>query len=220
MGSEAKKGETVEITLGVSGYLMNSAVLLWDRQSQSLWSQVSGKAIAGPRSGESLDPVAVSDTTWATWKKRHPGTKVLRPPGPAERYAEAGYAGYHGSDKIIPRFAPEHRSDRLRNKAVVTGLVLGEAAVCFDHASLKKAVEARDEKAAATPLVFERKVGKAAVKVVYDPVGDSVSVTDNGGKPLPVMRLYWFAWYAFHPATEVDEGPGKASVERPERPGR
>jgi hypothetical protein len=209
VGPEAKKGETVEITLGVSGYLMNSAVLLWDRQSQTLWSQVSGKGIAGPRSGESLEALPVADTTWAAWKKRHPATKVLRPPGPAERYAQAGYAGYHQTDKIIPRFAPELRSDRLRNKAVVTGVALGEAAVCFDHGSLKKAAEARGEKAAATPLVFERKVGEATVKVTYDLEGDAVTVTDADGKSLPIMRLYWFAWYAFHPDTEVDEGPAK-----------
>ena len=56
-------------TLGVSGLLYNSDLLLYDRKSKSLWSQVMGQAVSGPRKGERLVSVPIEHKTWADWKK-------------------------------------------------------------------------------------------------------------------------------------------------------
>ena len=55
-------------TLGVSGLLYNSDLLLYDRQSESLWSQVMGQAVSGPRKGEKLIPVPIEHTPGKTGK--------------------------------------------------------------------------------------------------------------------------------------------------------
>lgn len=192
----------------MSGYLINSDVLLWDRATQTLWSQIDAKGIAGPLAGRSLDPVPLVDTTWGEWRKRHPSSKLLRPPGPASRYRVKGYASYHASDRII--FPPENRSDRLANKAVVSGVRLGDG-ICWPHAALAQRAAARPEKERAEPLELREKAGDTQLLVRYRPEGDTVEVftVPEKGEPeaIPVMRLYWFAWYAFHPRTDLRGTP-------------
>ena len=40
--------------IGVSGLLYKSAMVMYDKNTESLWSQVLGKAIVGPSTGKSL----------------------------------------------------------------------------------------------------------------------------------------------------------------------
>ena len=63
-------------TFGVSGLLYNSDVLLYDRQTDSLWSQLLGKAITGPLKGTELKLIPLRHTTWRAWKSEHPDTLV------------------------------------------------------------------------------------------------------------------------------------------------
>jgi hypothetical protein len=64
-------------TFGVSGLLYNSDVLLYDRQTESLWSQLMSQAITGPYIGMCLNPLPVLHTTWQDWRDCHPDTLVL-----------------------------------------------------------------------------------------------------------------------------------------------
>lgn len=64
-------------TFGVSGLLYNSDVLLFDRQTRSLWSQLMTLAISGTHKGKRLVSLPVLHTTWQDWKTRHPDTLVL-----------------------------------------------------------------------------------------------------------------------------------------------
>ena len=66
-----------ELTFGVSGLLYNSDVLLYDRQTNSLWSQLLAQAISGPLKGSRLAMLPLTQTTWADWRRLHPGTVVL-----------------------------------------------------------------------------------------------------------------------------------------------
>ena len=50
-------------TLGVSGLLYNRDVLLYDRKSKFLWSQIMGQAVSGPRKSERLVSVPIEHTT-------------------------------------------------------------------------------------------------------------------------------------------------------------
>ena len=66
---------------GVSGLLYNNDMLLYDRKteslSESLWSQIPGQAISGERKGESLEMLALQNTSWQHWLQQHPNTWVL-----------------------------------------------------------------------------------------------------------------------------------------------
>ena len=55
-------------TFGVSGLLYNSDVLLYDRQTQSLWSQIMMQAVTGPMAGKELQMLPTMNTSWGEWK--------------------------------------------------------------------------------------------------------------------------------------------------------
>jgi hypothetical protein len=89
-----------------SGLLLNSNKVMVDTQTKTLWQQLTGEAIAGPLSGETLERLPLTVTTWQEWSTEHPDTDVLAlPDGGRERGIEGGptyesgaaYAGYAGT---------------------------------------------------------------------------------------------------------------------------
>ena len=79
-------GKTANLNFGVSGLLYNSDLLMYDRNTQSLWSQISAAAISGPMVGTTLPTLPVWHTTWASWQERHPQSQIMQGD---ERFAKA-----------------------------------------------------------------------------------------------------------------------------------
>jgi hypothetical protein len=82
-------------TFGVSGLLYQSDLLMYDHQTESLWLQIAMECVAGPLTGEKLDPLFLEHTTWGEWKKTHPQTLVLSTQtGYTRAYDRDPYVGY------------------------------------------------------------------------------------------------------------------------------
>ncbi|MFB6301094.1 MAG: DUF3179 domain-containing protein [Halobacteriales archaeon] len=80
-GMAAKRMVNGEATIfGVSGFLWNSNLVMYDKLTKSYWSQAAATAIRGPKTGERLSLVPATLTTMNEWRKKHPETKVLLPP--------------------------------------------------------------------------------------------------------------------------------------------
>jgi hypothetical protein len=61
-----------------SGGLMNASLVMQDKQTDTYWSIMSGKAEAGALAGTRLEELPVGKkTTWAEWVAEHPDTLVL-----------------------------------------------------------------------------------------------------------------------------------------------
>ena len=58
----------------------------WDHDTGSVWSQPTGQAVMGPRTGDRLELMASRLTSWATWQEDHPGTVALDAPGGDSRF--------------------------------------------------------------------------------------------------------------------------------------
>lgn len=93
---------------GSSGLLMRSNKLMVDRQTRSLWDQLTGRPVVGPLVSEPplrLRVLPSVVTAWRDWRRRHPDTKVLSSvTGHVRRY-EPGvpYGDYFGSkDTMFP----------------------------------------------------------------------------------------------------------------------
>ena len=69
-----------ETVFGVSGLLWRSNLVLYDRATDSRWSQLAATAIRGPATGDRLTLRPSTLTTWADWRERYPDTEVSRPP--------------------------------------------------------------------------------------------------------------------------------------------
>jgi hypothetical protein len=108
-------------TFGTSGLLYRSNKLMFDAESNSLWSSLTGEPVVGPLvdSGLSLTALPVVTTTWGEWRRRHPGTTVLSiDTGFGRDYSEgAAYRSYFGTDELM--FDVSLRDARLPNKAEV-----------------------------------------------------------------------------------------------------
>jgi len=65
------------LTFGVSGYLYQANLVLFDRETGSLWSQLLGGAVTGRMRGHELRTVPIAQTTWRDWLRAHPETLVL-----------------------------------------------------------------------------------------------------------------------------------------------
>jgi hypothetical protein len=83
-------------TFGVSGRLYKSNVLIYDHQTESLWSQLMETAIAGPMVGTKLKKKPAERTSWKHWLEKHPQTMVLSTDTGFDRnYDVDPYEGYY-----------------------------------------------------------------------------------------------------------------------------
>ena len=189
------KAQGRALRFGVSGLLYNSDVLLYDRETQSLWSQIKAQAVAGPLKGGRLTAVPVVHTTWADWRARHRESLVLsRKTGFARDYDRDPYAGYEKSAELI--FPVRFRAEGFHPKERVLGIVLDGRAKAYPF------VEMARGRGEITDTVAGR-----AVRIRYSREHQSAEAVDAKGQALVATTLFWFAWAAFHPDTEIYRAP-------------
>jgi hypothetical protein len=83
------------LSFGTSGRLYNSNLVMYDRQTQSLWAQFTGQAIAGVLTRHQLHPYPMQTVSWAAWRAGHPRGWVLsRDTGYTRPYGANPYPGY------------------------------------------------------------------------------------------------------------------------------
>ena len=179
-------------TFGVSGLLYNSDVLLYDRQTESLWSQLMSKSISGQMVGEVLSMLHTENTTWKKWNEKHPNTLVLSFDTGFDRdYDKNPYPNYESSTSVY--FPVSDRNALFHPKEYVLGIEINGKYKAYPFSELEKSKGG---------IVHETFQGQT-IKIVYDAKHKSAEIFDDGGKPLPSIANFWFAWYAFHPDTEV-----------------
>lgn len=179
-------GEVVEF--GVSGVLHDSDLVMYDRKTNSLWQQITGQAIMGPRMGERLGTLPLTMTDWQTWRQAHPDTLVLsmdtgvdRDYGDSRRYDE-----YDQSERLA--FPIADRDLTIHPKSVVFGFEINGHKLAVFEDRLDDATR------------IETQLGDLSLVIERDQDG-SVRATDEDGNIHPSIRVFWFAWYNFHPDT-------------------
>ena len=85
------------LLFGNTSALYESDLVMYDHQTGSYSFQVIGEAIVGPATGRRLALLPSMTTTWASWTRLHPDTKVLQRPGPGARYRRDPFLGYEDS---------------------------------------------------------------------------------------------------------------------------
>jgi hypothetical protein len=110
------------LDFGTSGQLYNSALVMYDRQTESLWSHFTAEAVIGHLAGEELDVFPVSIVSWADWRAAHPDGLVLsRDTGHERDYGRNPYPGYDRLDTPAVLFRGEV-DGRLAAKERVIGI--------------------------------------------------------------------------------------------------
>lgn len=221
MGFE--RGET---TFGVSGRLVHSNLIMYDRELELWWPQVLASSIPSPWSDSteaaSLREVRLIWTTWERWQKQYPETKVLTggenafsaPGDPYGSYnPKEGY--YEEERQIGPRLETD---DQFHPKRVVLGTRTADGAAAFLKESLREQGTMTGE-LDGNPIVAVYDPALDTGYLYHNPEETDVSVdgcqAQVGGasydpNALSLKRLYafdamWFAWSGFYPDTNTYE---------------
>jgi hypothetical protein len=183
------RGDTA--TFGVSGLLYQSDLLMYDHQTESLWSQIAMECVAGPLTGEKLEPRFLEHTSWGEWKKTHPQTLVLSTQtGYARAYDRDPYLGYAQRGDLM--FPLSHIDPRYRTKEWVLGVEVQGVSKAYPFSELTKG-----------PETFHDTVNGQLLLIQFNSAAHSAKALASDGTPIPSLMAYWFAWSAFHPNTLV-----------------
>jgi hypothetical protein len=112
------------LSFGTSGMLYNSALVMYDRQTRSLWSHFTGQAVAGVLTGTELKGIPIQTLAWGDWLEANPDGLVLsRETGVDRDYGRNPYPGYDDIDEAPFLFDGEV-DGRLAAKERVVGFGL------------------------------------------------------------------------------------------------
>ena len=124
--------ESVNKSFGVSGLLYNSNLILYDRETGSLWSQMLEQAITGPEVKRIPDRLQVVETSWENWLAMFPETLVLMIEESEFSFPYEFYPyGFYRQDESVLYEVNDLSDDRLHRKERVVGINVGNASKVY-----------------------------------------------------------------------------------------
>ena len=213
-----------------------NALVMYDHQTRTLWSQFLSKGVRGELVGVELDVIPLTQTNWGSWKELYPDTKLLSTGG---YYNTDNYDSYYTSRK--PGVIGEaNRDERLNTKDLVVGVSFDGKTKAYPLSELSRRSVVNDDFAGRSALVYHD--APSGTALVYDRVVDgrelsfglegepagvqTVLVDEQTGsrwmafsglaiegelkgrviERLPSHLSFWFAWTDWNPETELFGG--------------
>ncbi len=181
-----------EVEFGTSGKLYNSNLVMYDRKTDTYWSQIDGKAIVGELTGEELKEISIDTVVWRDWKSAHSDSEVLsQDTGFNRDYGTDPYGSYYEDSFLF--FSVENEDDRVHPKTVIFGIEVDGKFKAYKEEDL---IESG---------IIEDEIAEVRIKIERDNAGIVKIKNLDSGKEIVKERDFWFAWYAFHPDTELYE---------------
>jgi len=147
-----------ELTFGTTGNLRNSDLVMWDRQTESWWQQLTAEAVVGELTGTKLEVLPAQTLSFEDFRAAYPQGDVLsRDTGFQRDYGTNPYVGYDETAEEEPFLFEGETDNRLPPKARVTALFSDDETLVIPFERLE-----------AEPVVNEDVGGGPAV-VFYDP---------------------------------------------------
>ena len=217
-----------DVEFGTSGKLYNSNLVMYDRYTNSYWSQALGEGITGELTGYKLEKIPFDLIRWSDWKSLYPNSKVLSTDTGFERsYGADPYGDYYTDPRII--FPVSNEDNRMGPKEMIIGY---ESSNEYKAYKIKDIVSSKliddtagkrdimlislypfdtrgfDRKVSSQTLDFSYSDGKIFDKQTNSEWGFDGIATSGPLKGTHLQRLtlnpgFWFEWAAFHPQTEI-----------------
>ncbi len=171
------------LKFGVSGKLYESNLLMYDTETESLWSQIIGKAVVGEKTGTKLTIYDSQVSTFQEFKRRYPEGQVLsKDTGFTRDYSFYPYGDYDTNEQII--FPISINDTRLPAKEIMYIVDVGEISVAFKFNDLKPGVKAT--------------VDVGGKKIIAENKDGEIEVTGSTGEVFPGFHAMWFSWAIHH----------------------
>jgi len=150
-----------ELTFGTTGNLRNSDLVMWDRQTESWWQQLTGEAVVGELTDKRLRALASQTLSFKDFRESLPSGDVLsRDTGFERTYGDNPYEGYDTPDQQPFLFEGE-TDERLAAKERVAAVFIGDDAAVVPFSRLRKNPVASFD-LAGTPVAVMFKAGVAS----------------------------------------------------------
>lgn len=212
-------------TFGVSGLLYNSNLILYDRETDSNWSQMLYLCVSRSQIGQEAAPFHVIETSWQTWKQMFPQSQVMsNDTGFNRNYHVYPYGDYKTSDALL--FSVANTDSRLHKKERVLGVIVDDKAKVYQIKTFNDPVDVVNDSFRGVDVViagsaarnfavaFERKLSDGTLLsfegvddglpvVMKDQEGTSWDVFGNGisgprqGTGLKPIRSIVGYWFAW-----------------------
>lgn len=191
-----------ELVFGNQGDLYGNAMTWFDHGTGSVWSQPRGEAILGPRTGERLELLPSTLTTWQAWTTANPQTLALD--------VEGWPTGFHLEDMAVVvdmgDAATAYSFEELQRSGVVNDEVAGvPVAIVIDPQDTNRwAVFSRQLDDVVVELSFvQAGLIDTATGTSFDPfsgVGVAGPLRDQSLDRLPAFTAFPDDYARFFPA--------------------
>lgn len=190
-------GEEITLEFGISGFLYNSNMVMYDKTSNGIWSQVYMRAMTGPLAGTRLTHLPMRVEPFSAFSAAHPkGEVITRNTGHQRPYDRNPYQGYFDDkERVFHDF--QWRSD-LPLKTLGMGVEAAGETVFVTEQAVKEAGGA---------LALPTKRGKVTIERT-----DAGLAASDAPEGVNVIQVFWHSWSAFHPKTRIVAGEGERAA--------
>lgn len=181
-------------TIGVSGSLLESNMIMYDRHTESLWQQSTGRTLAGKYFDSKLNLASFQLLSMKEVRTRYPDANVLsRETGYGRDYDINPYSGYENSEGFY--FAPSKTDVRYPSKAIFVAFRIDDKPVSVPFLSLKDG-ESYQTSAHSQTIFIQKKEGE-------------VFVQNAKKQQIPFYFEMWFSWATQHGEDGIVYDPEK-----------
>ncbi len=174
-------------TFGVSGALLESNLIMFDRSTETLWQQSTGKALAGTHFGHQLALHKFQLLSVGEIKAQHPTAMILsEDTGHRRNYAANPYGGYDQDDRFV--FRPSFNDPRYFAKDIFVAFTVDGSPAAAPWLALENGRSYTTEVD-----------GKS---VTLTKAENNLEITGPDGTTIPFYFEMWFSWAVQH----QDEG--------------
>lgn len=166
-------------TFGVSGSLLESNMIMYDRATENLWQQSTGKTLAGSFHEAQLEIESFQLLSLGEVRKTHPDARVLsEDTGHRRDYARNPYSGYEDDDRFI--FEPSDIDTTFEPKTIMAVFRDNGTTFAVPWLALREAGSATATTDDATYTLTVSETGE-------------LTITDDAGDTHPFFFEMWFS---------------------------
>jgi len=177
--------DSKELAFGTTGLLYRNNDLFFDDSTNSLWSQINGKAVVGDSVGQNLSRINFKTMSLKNAVLQYSESNILTfDTGYRRNYSDSSFKDYEKSDTTLSPVL--NSSDKFAKKDTVYAFEIDEQIYAMNSADAEK-----EDFRIKTPNDIQ-------IKTIYENGITRLFVNDQETQ---YIQSYWYVWYDHYPET-------------------
>ena len=175
-----RKVDDRTLEFGVSGFLRESNMIMYDRQTESLWQQTTGESFVGQLNTKKLELIPFQLLSIREIKDKFPNSQIMSTnTGHSRDYERNPYGSYDENDQFI--FSPSMLDERYPAKELFYVVRANEKSVALKFKDMGESAQ----------------FNQNGINLTAQKDGSEITVFQNG-EVLPGYYEMWFSWASWH----------------------